>query len=141
MDFIRPSQSPGRAPILFTCKKDGSLRLCVDFCGLNKITKKDQYPLPHISDLLDSPHKAKIYSKIDLWHTYHLVRIQEGDKWKTAFWTCYSSFEWRVMPFRLTNAPTAFQCFMNDVFGNLLDVYLDDILIYSDSKEEHQHHV
>ena len=107
--------------------------------------KKDQYPLPRIIDLLDSPRKAKIYSKIDLRHAYHLVRIQEGDEWKTAFWTHYGSFEWHIMPFGLTNAPAAFQRFMNDVFGDLLDVcilvYLNDILIYSDSEGEHQRHV
>ena len=73
MDFIRPSQSPGGALVLFACKKDSLLRLCVNFCGLNKITKKDRYPLPHITGLLDSPCKAKIYSKINLWHAYHLI--------------------------------------------------------------------
>ena len=106
--------------------------------------KKDCYPLPHISDLLDSPHKAKIYLKIDLWHTYHLVQICEGDE-KTALWTHYSSFKWHIMPFSLTNTPATFQCFMNDIFGDLLDVcmlvYLDDILIYSDSEEEHKCHI
>ena len=135
MDFICPSHSPGRAPVLFVCKKDGSLRLCIDFRGLNKITKKDCYPLPHISDLLSSPRKARFYMKIDLHHAYHLVHIQEGDEWKTAFRTRYGSFEWHIMPFGLMNAPAAFQCFMNDIFGDLLDVcmlvYLDDILIYS----------
>ena len=139
MDFIHLSQSPGGAPFLFTCKKDGSLQLCINFHGLNKIMKKDHYPLPHITNLLNSPHKAKICLKIDLWHTYHLVQIQEGNKWKMAFQTCYGSFKWCIMPFGLTNAPTTFQHFMNDVFGDLLDVcilvYLDDILIYSDSEE------
>jgi hypothetical protein len=91
--FIRPSTSPHGAPVLFVKKKDGSLRLCVDFRGLNKISKKDCYPLPLISDLLDAPHKANVYSKIDLCHAYHLVRIAEGDKWKTAFRTRYGSFE------------------------------------------------
>src|SRR5262249_45864599 len=95
--------------------------------------------------LLDSPHKASIYTKIDLRHAYHLVRIAEGDEWKTAFRTRYGSFEWCVMPFGLTNAPAAFQHFMNDVFKDLLDVcvtvYLDDILIYSDNLEEHRKHV
>ena len=94
----------------------------VDFRGLNRITKKDWYPLPFISDLLDSPHKARIYTKIDLQHAYHLVCIVEGDKWKTAFCTHYGAFEWLVMPFRLTNAPAAFQRFMNNVFSDLLDV-------------------
>jgi len=133
--FIHSTSSPHGALVLFMKKKDSSLRLCVDFRGLNKITKKDWYPLPLISDLLDSPHKARIYTKIDLQHVYHLVRIAEGDKWKTAFHTHYGAFEWSVMPFRLTNAPAAFQRFINDVFSDLLDVcvvvYLDNILIYS----------
>jgi len=85
--------SPHGALVLFVKKKDGSLWLCVDFCGLNKITKKDRYPLPLISDLLDSPRKARIYTKIDLQHAYHLVCIAEGDEWKTAFQTRYGAFE------------------------------------------------
>ena len=117
----------------------------VDFRSLNKVTKKDRYPLPLIMDLLDAPRKARIYTKINLQHAYHLVWIAEGDKWKTAFRTCYGSFEWLVMPFRLTNGPAAFQQFMNDIFGDLLDqcivVYLDDILIYSDNPEQHTKHV
>ena len=145
MDFICPSCFPGRAPVLFVCKKDGSLHLCIDFCGLNKITKKDHYPLPCISDLLDSLCKARFYSKIDLRHTYHLVHICEGDEWKATFHTHYSSFKWHIMVFGLTNAPTTFQHFMNDIFSDLLDVcmlvYLDNILIYSDSEEEHIWHV
>ena len=92
-DFIRPTSSPHGAPVLFVKKKDGSLRLCVDFRGLNRISKKDRYPLPLISDLLDSPRKAWVYSKIDLCHAYHLVHITNGDEWKTAFRTCYGSFE------------------------------------------------
>ena len=143
--FIRPSRSPHGAPVLFVRKKDGSLRLCVDFRALNKITKKDRYPLPLITDLLDAPRKARIYTKIDLRHAYHLVRIAEGDEWKTAFRTRYGLFEWLVMPFGLTNAPAAFQRFMNDIFSDMLDVsllvYLDDILIYSDTIEEHHQHV
>jgi len=107
--FICPTASSHAAPVLFVKKKDGSLHLCIDFRGLNKITKKDHYPLPLISDLLDSPSHAKIYSKIDLWHTYHLVWIAPGDKWKTAFHTHYGSYKWLVMPFGLTNAPAAFQ--------------------------------
>jgi len=107
--------------------------------------KKDRYPLPLIFDLLDSPHKARIYTKINLWHAYHLVRIAEGDKWKTAFRTCYGAFEWSVMPFGLTNAPATFQRFMNDLFSDLLDVcivvYLDNILIYSDDITQHRKHV
>jgi hypothetical protein len=143
--FIWPSTSPHSTPILFVKKKDGSLHLCVDFRGLNKISKKDCYPLPLISDLLDAPRKANVYSKIDLHHAYHLVRIAKGDKWKTAFRTHYGSFEWNIMPFGLTNAPAAFQLFMNDIFRDLVDVcvivYLDDILIFSDDLSQHEEHV
>jgi len=143
--FIHSTSSPHGVPVLFMKKKDGSLWLYVDFHGLNRITKKDRYPLPLISDLLDSPRKARIYTKIDLRHAYHLVHIAEGDEWKTAFCTRYGAFEWSVMPFGLTNAPAAFQRFMNDMFFDLLDVcvvvYLDDILIYSDDITQHQSHI
>ena len=98
-----------------------------------------------VADLLDAPKKARIYSKIDLKHAYHLVRIAEGDEWKTAFRTRYGSYEWLVMPFGLTNAPAVFQRFMNDIFSDMLDVsvvvYLDDILIYSDDLTSHKEHV
>ena len=117
----------------------------MDFRGLNNITKKDRYPLPFISDLLTTAGKARMYTTLDLRHAYHLVRITEGDEWKTAFWTRYGSFEWLVMPFGLTNTPAAFQRFMNDIFSDLLDVYviiyLDDILIYSDNPADHKKHV
>ena len=143
--FVRPSSSPHGAPILFVKKKDGSLRLCVDYRGLNKISKRDHYPLPLITDLLDAPGKARIYTKIDLRHAYHLVRIREGDEWKTTFRTKYGSFEWSVIPEGLSNAPSAFQRFMNDIFADMLDVcvvvYLDDILIYSDDKATHRKQV
>jgi len=143
--FICPSNSSHGMPILFVKKKDGSLRLCVDFQGLNKISKKDCYPLLLISDLLDSPGKARIYTKIDLQHAYHLVRIRKGEEWKTTFRTKYDLFEWLVMPFGLSNAPSAFQRFMNNVFTDMLDicviVYLDDILIYSSNKATHHKQV
>src|SRR5258706_2472025 len=143
--FICPSKSPWGSPILFVKKKDGSLRLCVDFCTLNRVMEKDCYPLPLISDLLMSPAPARIYSKIDLKHAYHLVRIAEGDEPKTTFHTRYGSYEWRVMPFRLSNAPVAFQRFINEVLGDLMDIctvgYLDDILVYLDSLEDHRDHV
>jgi len=145
MGFIQPTSSPHGALVLFVKKKDGSLRLCVDFRGLNCISKKDCYPLPLIFNLLDSPRKARVYSKIDLCHAYHLVHIANGNEWKTAFRTHYGSFEWSVMLFGLTNAPAAFQRFMNDIFSDLLDVcvmiYLDDILIYSNNMSEHYWHV
>src|SRR3979490_1599676 len=143
--FIRSSRSPHATPILFVRKKDGSLRLCIDFRTLNKVTKKDCYPLPLISDLLDAPRKAQIYSKIDLRHAYHLIQIAEGKEWKTAFKTRYGSYEWLVMPFSLTNAPAAFQRLTNNILSDLLDhctvAYIDDILIYSDSLEQHREHV
>ena len=139
MGFIRSSQSLHTALILFVQKKDGSLWLCVNFRALNKVTKKDCYPLPLILDLLDAPQKALIYSKINLWHMYHLIQMAEGKEWKTAFKTRYGSYEWLVMPFGLSNAPAAFQRFMNDILGDLLDhctvAYIDNILIYSDSLE------
>jgi len=143
--FICPTSSSHAAPVLFVKKKDGSLRLCIDYQGLNKISKKDRYPLPLISDLLDSPSQAKVYTKIDLRHTYHLVHIAEGDEWKTAFRTCYDSYELQVMPFSLTNAPAAFQRFINLVFMDMLNVciivYLDDILVYLDNMEDHTKHI
>ena len=145
LGFIRPSKSPHGAPILFVKKKDGSLRLCVDYHGLNRISKKDRYPLPLLTDLLDAPKKARVFTKIDLRHAYHLVRIADGEEWKTTFRTHYGSFEWLVMPFGLMNAPAAFQRFMNDIFSDLLDVcvivYLDDILIYSEDMTQHKAHV
>src|SRR5260221_6034794 len=134
--FIHPSKSPWGSPILFVKKKDGSLHLCVDFRALNRVTEKDRYPLPLISDLLMSPAPTRIYSKIDLKHAYHLVHIAEGDEPKTAFCTCYGSYEWQVMPFGFSNVPVAFQRFINEVLRDLMDVcmvgYLDNILIYSD---------
>jgi hypothetical protein len=98
----------------------------MDFRGLNAITRKDKYPLPLITDLLDAPRAARIYTKIDLKHAYHLVCIAEGNEWKTAFQTHYRSFEWLVMPFGLTNTPAAFQQFVNDIFSDLLDVCVID---------------
>ena len=145
MGFIQPTSSLHNAPVLFIKKKDGSLHLCINFCDLNCISKKNCYPLPLISDLLDSPYKAQVYSKINLYYAYHLVHITNGDKWKTAFRTCYRSFKQSVIPFSLTNTSVAFQQFMNDIFSNLLDIcviiYLDDILIYSNNMSEHHQHV
>ena len=107
--------------------------------------KKDHYLLPCISDLLDSPRRAQLFTKIDLQHPYHLVWIQEGDEWKIAFYTYYGSFQWCVMPFGLTNAPAAFQCLINNIFADLLDIciliYLNDILIYSNNSIDHEKHV
>jgi hypothetical protein len=124
-------------PCVFVKKKDSSLCLCINFCRLNKVTKKDRYLLLLISDLLDVPWKVSIYTKIDLRHAYHLVQIAEGNKWKMVFRTHYGSFEWLVMPFRLTNVLASFQCFIIDIFADLLDItviaYLDYILIFSNN--------
>jgi transposase InsO family protein len=143
--FIRPSTSPAGAPILFVRKKDGSLRLCVDYRSLNRLTIKNRYPLPLISEALDRLVGAKIYTKLDIRSAYNLIRIRKGDEWKTAFRTRYGHFEYLVMPFGLANAPATFQGFINHVLCDYLDVfcivYLDDILIYSNSEEEHETHV
>ncbi|KAK4695939.1 hypothetical protein P7C70_g8461, partial [Phenoliferia sp. Uapishka_3] len=143
--FIRPSSSPVAAPILFVKKKDGSLRLCVDFRNLNSVTVKNKYPLPLIGETLDRLGNAKFFTKFDLRNGYHHIRIADGEEWKTAFRTRYGHYEYQVMPFGLTNAPALFQNFMNDVFAPFLDrfvvVYIDDILVYSDTLEEHQIHV
>jgi transposase InsO family protein len=143
--FIRHSKSSAGAPVLFVKKKDGSLRLCVDYRGLNRITAKNKYPLPLISALLDRLRTAKVFTKIDLRGAYNLVRMRKGDEWKTAFRTRFGLFEYLVMPFGLTNAPAVFQHMMNDVFREWLDVfvvvYLDDILVFSASQAEHDAHV
>ena len=143
--FIRSSSSPAGAPILFVKKKDGSLRLCVDYRGLNNVTIKNRYPLPLINELIDRLHKAKYFTKIDLRGAYNLVRIASGEEWKTAFRTRYGHYEYLVMPFGLSNAPASFQHLINDVLSDYLDTfvvaYLDDILIFSDSLDEHVNHV
>jgi hypothetical protein len=143
--FIRPLSSSAGTPILFIHKKDSSLHLAIDYRGLNQITKKDRYPLPLIPNLLNCLHSANIYTKINLCSAYNLVRITKGNEWKTAFHTRYSSYEFQVMHYGLTNAPMSFQRFMSDVFKDLLDicvvVYLDDILIYSESQSEYENHV
>lgn len=143
--FIRSSSSPAGAPILFVKKKDGSLRLCVDYRGLNNLTIKNRYALPLISELLDRVRSAKYFTKLDLRGAYNLVRIAKGEEWKTAFRTRYGHFEYLVMPFGLTNAPASFQSLINNVLREHLDrfviVYLDDILVYSDTLEDHIDHV
>lgn len=143
--FISRSTSPAGAPIMFVKKKDGSLRLCVDYRGLNKVTIKNRYPLPLINEMLDRLTSATIFSKLDIRNAYHRIRIAPGDEWKTAFRTRYGHFQYNVMPFGLTNAPGSFQALINDVLREYLDhfvlVYLDDILIFSDNQQQHDHHV
>ncbi|XP_057518465.1 uncharacterized protein LOC130799384 [Amaranthus tricolor] len=143
--YIRPSVSPWGAPVLFVRKKDGSMRLCIDYRELNKVTVKNKYPLPRIDDLFDQLKGAGMFSKIDLRSGYHQLRIAERDIPKTAFRTRYGHFEFTVMPFGLTNAPAAFMCLMNRVFSACLDkfvvVFIDDILVYSKDEGEHEQHL
>uniref|UniRef100_A0A8D3E3V3 Gypsy retrotransposon integrase-like protein 1 n=1 Tax=Scophthalmus maximus TaxID=52904 RepID=A0A8D3E3V3_SCOMX len=143
--IIRPSSSPAGAGFFFVGKKDKTLRPCIDYRGLNDITIKNRYPLPLISSAFELLQGATIFTKLDLRNAYHLVRIREGDEWKTAFNTPSGHYEYLVMPFGLTNAPGVFQALVNDVLRDMLNryvfVYLDDILIYSESQEEHVHHV
>ena len=141
--WIRYSNSPAGAPILFVPKKDGSLRLCVDYRALNSVTIKDRCPLPLIGETLDRLCGARYYTRLDLKDAYHRLRIREGDEWKTAFRTRYGHFEYLVMPFGLANAPATFQAYINRALAGYLDticvVYLDDILIYTSSDDLEQH--
>lgn len=143
--YIEPSSSPYGAPILFVEKKDKTLRMVIDYRALNKLTVKNRYPLPRIDDLLDGAQGACVFSSLDLMSGYHQIRIRDEDVPKTAFRTPFGLFQWRVLSFGLTNAPATFQAVMNDVFRPVLHkfvlVYLDDILIFSRSLEEHLDHL
>ena len=143
--FIRSSVSPWGAPVLFAKKKDGGLRLCIDYRVINKHTIRNVSPLPRIDDLLDHLHGAQYFSKIDLQSGYHQIRLTEEAIPLTGFNTRYGHYEWVVTPFGLTSAPGTFQTLMNDTFRDLLDecvlIYLDDILIFSRTAEEHRKHV
>ncbi|GJU64233.1 putative reverse transcriptase domain-containing protein [Tanacetum coccineum] len=143
--FIRPNSSPWGAPVLFVKKKDGSFRMCIDYRELNKLTVKNRYPLPRIDDLFDQLQGSSVYSKIDLRSGYHQLRVREEDILKMALRTRYGHYEFQVMPFGLTNAPAVFMHLMNRVCKPYLDkfviVFIDDILIYSKNKKEHEEHL
>nr|GFB06545.1 putative reverse transcriptase domain-containing protein [Tanacetum cinerariifolium] len=143
--FIRPSSSPWGAPVLFFKKKDGSFRMWIDYRELNKLTVKNRYLLPRIDDLFDQLQGSSVYSKIDLRSGYHQLRVREEDIPKTAFRTRYGHYEFQVMPFGLTNAPAVFMDLINRVCKPYLDkfviVFIDDILIYSKDKKEHEEHL
>ena len=143
--FIRPSISQWGAPVLFVKKKDGNLRLCINYMQLNRVTIRNQYPLPRIDELFDQLQGSRVYSKIDLRSGYHQLRVRENDVSKTAFRKRYGHYEFLVIPFGLTNAPAAFMDLMNMVFSPYLDkfviVFIDDILVYSGNLEEHAEHL
>ncbi|GKB28817.1 putative reverse transcriptase domain-containing protein [Tanacetum coccineum] len=143
--FIRPSTSPWGAPVLFVKKKDRSFRICIDYRELNKLIVKNPYPLPRIDDLYDPLQGSSTYSKIDLRSGYHQLRVRDEDIPKTTFRTRYGHYEFQVMPFGLTNVPAVFMDLMNRMCKPYLDkfviVFIDDILIYSRNKEEHEDHL
>ena len=143
--YIRPSVSPWGAPVIFVKKKDKTMRLCIDYRQLNKMTIKNIYPLPYIDDLFDQLRGATVFSNIDLRSGYHHVRIKDEDIFKTTFRTRYGHYEFVIMPFGLTNAPAIFMCLMNNIMHKYLDkfvvVFIDDILIYSKMEEEHKEHL
>ena len=137
-NYVRPSVSHWGAPVLFVKKKYMTLRLCIDYRQLNKITIKNRYPLPCIDDLFDKIHRATIFSKIDLRSGYHQVIIKDEDIFKTMLRTRYMHYEFVVMPLGITNAPTTFMCLMNSVLTKYLDkflvIFIYGILIYSKTK-------
>jgi hypothetical protein len=143
--YICPSVSPWRTLVLFVKTKYGTLRLCIDFKQLNKSTIKNKYPLHKIDDIFDQLRGENIFLKVDLRLGYHQVRIKEEDIDKTSFRTRYGNYEFVVVPFGLSNAPTIFMFLMNGIFINYLDkfviVFLDNILVYSKSEEYHEHHL
>ena len=143
--WIRRVKTGRASPIMFVKKKDGKLRLCVDYRALNEITKKDRHQLPLINKALDRLAGARYFTKLDIKDAYHNIRIKEGDEWKTTFSTKLGIYEYLVMPFGLCNAPAAFHRWINEVLMEYIDVccivYLDDVLIYSNTRRGHQQDV
>ncbi|KAL0164219.1 hypothetical protein M9458_039972, partial [Cirrhinus mrigala] len=143
--FITSSTSPASAGFFFVKKKDGGLRPCIDYRGLNEVTIKYRYPLPLVPSALEQLRSAKVFTKLDLRSAYNLIRIRAGDEWKTAFSTTSGHYEYRVMPFGLANSPSYFQAFINETFRDMLNrwviVYIDDILIFSNTLTDHIQHV
>eukprot|EP00896_Chara_braunii_P032574 GBG90450.1 hypothetical protein CBR_g50795 [Chara braunii] len=140
LGFIKPSNSPWGAPVLFARKADGTLRLCIDYRGLNRYTVKNSYPIPRFDELFDRLAGNRFFTKIDLRSGYLQIRVAAADQPKTALRSRFGHYEFMVMPFGLTNAPATFQRAMNDIFRDILEqyvVYLDDILVYSRTLEEH----
>ena len=144
-EFIRKFESSTEYPILFVSKKNESLRLCVDYRKLNDITIKNRYPLPNISELENRLQGAKYFTKFDLRGAYNLIRMKEGEKWKTTFRTRFEHYEYTMMSFELINVSTTCQEMINDALRQYLDIfvtaYLDDILVFSKTYEEHVEHV
>ncbi|KAL4011235.1 hypothetical protein IC575_028287 [Cucumis melo] len=143
--YIRPSVSPWGAPMLFVKKKDGTLRLCINYRQLNKVTIRNKYPLPRVDDLFDQLRGVALFSKIDLKLGYHQLKVKESDIVKTAFRTRYEHYEFRLMSFDLTNVPAVFMDLMNRIFHQYLDqfmiMFIDDILVYSIDRGAHEEHL
>ena len=139
--FIRVSNSPAAAPVIFVKKSGGGLRFCIDYCWLNEISRKDSYSIPRIDKTLRIIAAAKYISKMDVISVFHRIHVKDGDEWKTAFNTRFGLYEWLVTPFGLTGAPAMFQRYINWVFCDELDIccsaYIDDVVIYNDTQKEY----